>query len=111
MHRPLLPLAAAGILLIAAGCASEAHVLRNAADSYATTVELLAEYREAGQIDDRQAAVIEANRRVAREALDGWRASYETGGECATPRAVFRRALGVLIQILLMVEEDMLDDS
>jgi len=72
MRRAALCWTALLILAAALGCASQRAQLATAADTYATTLNVLADARRAGLIDDQQAAEIERWRVVARAALDAW---------------------------------------
>ena len=91
-------------LVALAGCATEAARLRTAADAYATTLRVLADYRRAGRIDDAEAAQIEDARVAARAALDSWRGAVEAGGSNADAAQRFNEALDALIDARLKAE-------
>ncbi len=79
--------------------------LRAAADTYATTLTLLAEYRQAGLIDDEAARRIEQARVVARLALDQWRAALQADQPPAQAADSFQRALSQLITERIRAEQ------
>jgi hypothetical protein len=86
----MLMVLAIALLVTLAGCGrTEAQRLRNAADAYATAVDLAADARQAGLIDDAEARRIETYRRTARSALDAWRDAY---ARRAGPRGSFEAA-------------------
>lgn len=72
MRTKLAILAVVAVLLAGCGVTPRA-ALRTAADSYATTVEALAEYRQLGFLSDQDVERIEKVRVLARAALDSWR--------------------------------------
>jgi uncharacterized protein YdbL (DUF1318 family) len=95
---------AVSVLSLSAGCArTESRRLAHAADSYAVAVNLAADARRAGLINDVQAARLETYRQVARSALDAWRDAYhrkraarsraQAAPETGSFEAAFRAAL------------------
>ena len=91
-------------LLAALGCASQRAQLATAADTYATTLQVLADARRAGLIDDQAAARIEEWRAVAREALDAWRLADETGAPAEDAIQRFNEAMRVLTRAVIEAE-------
>lgn len=79
-------------LVVMAGCASPEQRLRIAVDVYATTVELLADYRTAGLITEVEATEIEGWRADARAALDAWREALDGGLPTGTAIEAWRSA-------------------
>ena len=97
-----ITVAALAVLMVAmmapAGCGTpnSRTALRASADIYASTIRLLAEYRNAGLIDDAAAERIEQARQLARSALEAWYAVEITGGDPAQCIADFNRSLSQL---------------
>ena len=99
-------------LLLLVGCSilpaspspERAYVI--AAESYATVMETLADYRRAGLIDDDAADHIERHRRVARAALDMWRSALEHDRPADALVDQFYAALGRLIEARRAVEQN-----
>ena len=91
------------LLVAFSGCGqTEAQRLRNAADAYATALDLAADARQAGLIDDAEARRIETYRRTARSALDAWRDAYaRRAGARGSFEAAFRAALDELRAVSL----------
>jgi len=89
------------LVILALGCASERSRLLAATDAYATTLEVLADARRAGLIDDQAAAEIERWRVAARAALDAWRSAVETGQPPEGAIQRFNDAMQVLTEAAL----------
>ncbi|MFO7959004.1 MAG: hypothetical protein R6X33_18110 [Candidatus Brocadiia bacterium] len=92
------------LVLLLAGCASERARLRNATDAYSTALEVLTDARQAGVINDQQAAEIEEWRSIARDALDSWRVATETGGPTDEPVQRFNQAMRALSRAVVQAE-------
>jgi len=92
------------LVVAALGCASQRAQLATAADTYATTLNVLADARRAGLIDDRQAAEIERWRVAARAALDAWRVAVETGAPADSAIQRFNEAMRALTDMMLQAE-------
>ena len=93
----------AGIVL-SLGCASERAQLATATDAYATTLQVLADARQAGLVDDAAAAEIETWRATARDALDAWRVALEAGEQTDGPVQRFNQAMRSLTQALMAAQ-------
>jgi len=104
MKRIAVTAFVAWLLLLALGCASGRAQLRNAVDAYTTTLNVLAEYRRAGLIDDEQAAEIERWRVAARHALDAWRVAVQEGESEDAPVRAFNEAMRALTDAALEAE-------
>jgi len=92
------------LVIVALGCASERARLLAATDAYTTTLEVLADARRAGLIDDQAAAEVEQWRVVARAALDAWRLAVETGQPAEGAIQRFNEALRELTRARLSAE-------
>lgn len=102
----MIALSVAATLAVAPGCAisPEAQLL-GATDAYATTLNLLADYRRAGLLDDEQAAEIERWRIGARLALDAWQEALEANdSEPETAIETYNRLMQALTQALIAAE-------
>jgi outer membrane murein-binding lipoprotein Lpp len=102
----IMTLAAVGsALMVVAGCTSSARAqLRTATDGYASTVNVLADLRNAGLIDQSQAAKIEVWRSVARAALDEWRAALEAGEPETSAIETYNTVMAALTKAIMDVE-------
>lgn len=72
--------------------------LRMSADTYATTMLTLADFRALGLIDDQSARDIEHWRAIARTALDAWRLAIDNGGPTSMYVQQFNTALNELLK-------------
>ncbi len=110
----LVTLGLAAALL--AGCLSLAptpeHRLRNALDTYVTTMEALTAARRAGRISEAEYRRIEEARAVAWAALEDWRRTLELGLPAATAVERFNAAILRLIEAQIEAEgkRDGVDD-
>ena len=91
-----------GVALI--GCGSPRAQLRTAADTYASTLTVLTEYRNAGLIDDEAAVRIERWRTMARAGLDAWRIALDTDASPASAVDAYVRGMQALSQAILDAE-------
>ena len=96
MRTKLMVLAVLAVLLGGCGVTPNA-ALRTAADSYATTMEALTEYREVGVLGAEDIIRIEKVRVVARAALDSWREALNDGQFPGAAIEKFRKELFRLI--------------
>lgn len=80
------------------------YALLTAVDGYTATVNVLAEARQAGRIDDATAERIEAYRALARSALVSWDQAVESGQPPASAVAQFNDAMRVLLEERLKAE-------
>lgn len=106
------PVAVSVIVLVAVACGcaapSQRAQLRTAGDVYATTLNVLADYRRAGLIDAERGAEIEQWRVAARAGLDAWRQALDEGDSAVQS---YNRAIGELTRALLMAEKGRRDDE
>ena len=112
MKRAAVATCVVVLVALAYGCTlnapSQGAQLRTAGDAYATTLNVLADYRRAGLIDDEQAAEIELWRAAARAGLDAWRQALDEGDSAVQS---YNRAIGELTRALLMAEKGRRDDE
>lgn len=97
-----------GAVMFYVGCQAletERGRLRTAADTYAAVTESLADAWEAGKLDrDQKRAVLRWTGR-AHEALQEWRRRLRASGEAEGPREECMRAIGILNQIWMEVQD------
>jgi len=104
MKRPMVM---AAVLVALVGCmqANDPRLpLVTAVDGYTATVNVLAEARQAGRIDDATAERIEVNRALARSALDSWDEAVESGLPAESAARQFNDAMRLLLEERLKVE-------
>jgi len=105
MRRTMpIPIVVSVVVLLAAGCASQRAQLATAVDTYAATLQVLADARRAGLLDDQAAAEIERWRVVAREALDSWREAIDAGDAADSAIQRFNEAMRELMRARLSAE-------
>jgi outer membrane murein-binding lipoprotein Lpp len=105
MKRIVLTVLMVGVLV--AGCVARNDPrlpLVTAVDGYAATVNVLAEARRAGRIDDAKAERIEEYRALARSALDSWSLAVESGLPPESAARQFNEAMRLLLEERLKVE-------
>jgi len=98
---------AAVVMVMLAGCMranDPRYTLVTAVDGYTATVNVLAEARQAGKINDAMAERIEAYRVLARSALASWNQAVESGQPTAWAVAQFNDAMRVLLEERLKAE-------
>ena len=97
----------AAVLVLLVGCAVHNDPrlpLVTAVDGYTATVNVLAEARQAGRIDDATAERIEVYRALARSALDSWDQAVESGLPAESAARQFNDAMRLLLEERLKVE-------
>jgi len=97
----------AAVLVMLAGCmqANDPRLpLVTAVDGYTATVNVLAEARQAGRIDDATAERIESYRVLARSALDSWDQAVESGLPAESAARQFNDAMRALLEERLRIE-------
>jgi len=107
MKRAMVTVLAAMALVVLAGCMhanDPRYTLVTAVDGYTATVNVLAEARQAGKIDDATAERIELYRAMARSALASWDQAVESGQPTASAVAQFNDAMRVLLEERLKAE-------
>ncbi len=95
------------VMVLMAGCmqANDPRLpLVTAVDGYAATVNVLAEARQAGKIDNATAERIESYRALARSALDNWDQAVESGLPAELAARQFNDAMRLLLEERLKVE-------
>lgn len=92
------------ILLILTACSGQKMAVKSAADTKAATMQLLADYRRAGLIDDEEALLIEKHRKAAQKALERWAEAVENNEGPERAIQNFNKAMRVLSQELFKVE-------
>ena len=105
MKRMMLTVLPLCVLL--AGCVAHNDPrlpLVTAVDGYTATVNVLAEARQAGRIDEATVERIEAYRALARSALDSWDQAVESGLPAESAVAQFNDAMRLLLEERLKVE-------
>jgi len=108
--RSLLAVVVLAVALsLLVGCAGgtvddQRQALRNAADSYATAVDALADARTAGELDEAACQRIGTFKLAARQALEAWREAVDTGQPPDTAIEAFRAALRAMIEEQLRAE-------
>lgn len=102
-----IPLTLVPLCVLLASCAvhdDSRLPLVTAVDGYTATVNVLAEYRQAGRIDDATAERIEAYRALARSALDSWNQAVESGLPAESAAQQFNDAMRALLEERLRIE-------
>jgi len=124
MRRQQKALLAALVILVVgmSGCAlfspqtgpveREGLTLKWAVQTYAVTLETLADLREAGELDQDDVQRINRARKLVRAGLDEWRTQWETGAEPdETTRQKVRRGLQVLMGVASKYQENVTDEN
>ena len=114
MKRAMVTVLAAMALVVLAGCMhadDPRYTLVTAVDGYTATVNVLAEARQAGRIDDATAERIELYRAMARSALASWDQAVESGQPTASAVAQFNDAMRVLLEERLTAEAQNKEDG
>ena len=114
MKRAMVTVLAAMAVLVLAGCMhanDPRYTLVTAVDGYTATVNVLAEARQAGKIDDATAERIEEYRKLARGALASWDQAVESGQPTASAVAQFNDAMRVLLEERLKAEAQNEEDG
>ena len=105
MRRILLTLLPLCVLLASCAVRDDPRLpLVTAVDGYTATVNVLAEYRQAGKIDDAAAERIEEYRALARSALANWDQAVESGLPAESAARQFNDAMRLLLEERLKVE-------
>lgn len=86
-------------------CGTPAGQLQTATEMYATTLNILADYRRAGALDAEDVAKIEHWRVIARASLDAWRYALQSGSNTETPAEMFNEAMRAITDVILKLEE------
>jgi uncharacterized protein YdbL (DUF1318 family) len=114
MKRVMVTVLAAMALVVLAGCmraSDPRYTLATAVDGYTATVNVLAEARQAGKIDDATAERIEEYRKLARSALASWDQAVESGQPTASAAREFNDAMRVLLEERLKAEAQTKEDG
>ena len=114
MKRAMATVLGAMAMVIMAGCMhanDPRYTLVTAVDGYTATVNVLAEARQAGKIDDATAERIEEYRKLARGALASWDQAVESGQPTASAVAQFNDAMRVLLEERLKAEAQNEEDG
>ncbi len=107
MKQLMLMVLALCVLLVGCAVKNDPRLpLVTAVDGYASTVNVLAEARQAGKIDDATAERIEVYRSLARAALDSWHEAAENGLPTESAALQFNDAVRLLLQERLKVESE-----
>ena len=105
-------LVASVLALACAGCGSTPqHRLRSAYDSYASTLGVLSDLREADSLSDSQAGAIETWRQVARTCLDEWKIALDCDEPTERLERQFRAAMGAIEDMIMAFAREASDGS